>query len=133
MKRKLISIVIIVFVLFSMTACISRSKERETFAATQALLTNEQALSAITNYLNDVHKLENYTGEAPCYWDIDKELSNDDTAVVCWRSYTAAHVYFYIDRVSGDTYVMESAPGSDKKEKTEETLNAREYLSRSAK
>ena len=130
MKRKLISIVIIAFVLFSMTACVSRSKERET---TAAALTNEQALVAITNYLNDVHKLENYTGEAPCYWDVDKELSNYDTAVVCWRSYTAAHVYFYIDRVSGDTYVMESAPGSDKKEKTEETLNAREYLSRSAK
>ena len=130
MKRKLISIVIIVFVLFSMTACVSGAKERET---TAAALTNEQALAAITNYLNDVHKLESYTGEAPCYWDVDKELSNYDTAVVCWRSYTAAHVYFYIDRVSGDTYVMESAPGSDKKEKTEETLNAREYLSRSAK
>ena len=133
MKRKLILLVIIAFVMFSMTACVSRFKEHEMSAATQSALTNEQALAAITNYLNDVHKLESYTGEAPCYWDIAKELSNDDTAVVCWRSYTAAHIYFYIDRVSGDTYVMESSPGSDKKEKTEETLNAREYLSRSAK
>lgn len=130
MKRNLISAVLIVFVLFTMTACVSRTKERNTSVATQAALTNEQALSAITNYLNDVYDLENYKGEAPCYWDIDKELSNDDTAVVYWRSYTAAHVYFYIDRVSGDTYVMGSAPGSDKKEKTEETFNAREYLNR---
>ena len=130
MKRKLISVVLIVFVLFSMTACVSRTKESNASAVNQDVLTNDQAISAITNYLNEVYKLENYTGEAPCYWDIDKELSNEDTAVVCWRSYTAAHVYFYIDRVSGDTYVEESAPGSDKKEKTEETFNAREYLNR---
>ena len=51
MKRKLISAVLIVFVLFSMTACVSRTKERNTSEVMQDVLTNDQAISAITNYL----------------------------------------------------------------------------------
>ena len=94
----------------------------------QVSLTNEQALNAITNYLYKEYGQDKPSGDAPSYWMIDETQTDDKTVVVDWRSYTAAHVYFYIDRSSGDTYVMESEPGSEKKVKTDKKFNAKDYL-----
>ena len=101
-----------------------------TAATTPALFTDEQALTAITNYLNDEYGLDEYTGDAPCYYDIDEERTDNDTAVVYWRSYTGAFMYFSIDRVSGETKVMEADPGSDTITETGEKFNAKDYLNK---
>ena len=70
--------------------------------------TNDQALSAIKNYcitnnpeLEDMVKSGDYT----IYWEI--ESSTDNEIVVLFRSYTGAELRYYIDSVSGDTYVTE--------------------------
>ena len=123
-----------VLTLFSMAGCNGGEKSvpsSVTAASTDAgKMTNEQALAAITNYLYINHDLKNYKGEAPCYWDIDAESSTEKTAIVYWRSYTAAFSYYYIDRISGETYVMVSEPGSDETKRTDETFNAWDYLNR---
>ena len=98
--------------------------------ATQAALTNEQALTAITNYLYKEYGQDKPSGDAPSYWNVDETQTDDKMVVVDWRSYTAAHVYFYIDRASGETYVMESEPGKEEKVKTDRRFNARDYLNK---
>ena len=136
MNKRLISVFLAAGLLLSLTACIHTAKKPETTAApsentavtTQDSLTNEQALNAITNYLYKEYGQDKPSGDAPSYWIIDETQTDDKTVVVDWRSYTAAHVYFYIDRASGETYVMESEPGSEKKVKTEKKFNAKDYL-----
>ncbi len=135
MNIKLISAVLTAGLILSLTACNHTAKKPETTMATvttaettQASLTNDQALNAITNYLYKEYGQNKPSGDAPSYWVIDETQTDDKTVVVNWRSYTAAHVYFYIDRASGETYVMESEPGSEKKVKTDKKFNAKDYL-----
>lgn len=155
MNKKLISIFLMAGIAFSAAACnkmpgnsettaaavtgAASTTEKETTiteaaettaAATQAALTNEQALTAITNYLYKEYGQDKPSGDAPSYWNVDETQTDDKMVVVDWRSYTAAHVYFYIDRASGETYVMESEPGKEEKVKTETKFNARDYLNK---
>ena len=65
--------------------------------------------------------------EQTLYW----EVSTNDTGerVVLYRSYTGAQIRYYIDPVSGDTYVTELVPGIiDDEQRTEESFNVRDYL-----
>lgn len=95
------------------------------------MITQEQALNAIRNYcyindpgLKDMENSDDYT----LYWDVTTD--DDDKIVVLYRSYTAAQIRYYIDPVSGETYVTEQVPGIiDEEQRTEETLNIRDYLS----
>lgn len=142
MNRKLISLALMAGIMFSSAACNKVPGNSETTAentaaatetteaTTQGALTNEQALTAITDYLYKEYGQERLSGDAPSYWNVDETQTDDKTVVVNWRSYTAAHVYFYIDRATGETYVMESEPGSQKKVKTEKKFNAKDYLNK---
>ena len=93
-------------------------------------LTDEQALAAVRNYcLAGDPELESIirAGEYPVYWDVSS--SDDQEIVVLFRSYTGALIRFYIDPVSGETYITEFVPGiTPQEQRTEETLNIREYL-----
>ena len=137
MNKKLISAVLTAGLILSLTACNHTAKNPETTPVTettaemaQASLTNEQALNAITNYLYKEYGQDKPSGDAPSYWNVDETQTDDKMVVVDWRSYTAAHVYFYIDRASGETYVMESEPGKEEKVKTDTKFNARDYLNK---
>lgn len=154
MNKKLISMALIAGIMFSATACNKVPGNSETTAAavtgsasttgkettivpsettaamTQVALTNEQALTAITNYLYKEYGQDKPSGDAPSYWNVDETQTDDKMVVVDWRSYTAAHVFFYIDRASGETYVMESEPGKEEKVKTDRRFNARDYLNK---
>ena len=93
-------------------------------------LTKEQAVSAIRHYcyiINpDLGKIVD-AGEYPVYWDISS--SDENEIVVVFRSYTGALNRYYIDPVSGDTYVTELVPGIiDEEQRTDENLNAWDYL-----
>ncbi len=93
-------------------------------------ITDEQALAAIKNYclINnpDLERIVN-EGEYPVYWEISS--SDEQSIVVVFRSYTGSLNYYYIDPVSGDTYVTEYVPAiMDEEQKTDETLNVREYM-----
>jgi len=93
------------------------------------VVTDEQALTAIKNYcymnnpdLEDIEK----AGEYPVYWEI---ISSDEKEIVIlFRSYTGAEIRYYIDPISGETYVTEFVPGiTDKEERTSESFNVREF------
>ena len=93
-------------------------------------LTEEQALEAIKKYCYennpDLKDMEG-SDEQTLYW----EVSTNDTGerVVLYRSYTGAQIRYYIDPVSGDTYVTELVPGIiDDEQRTEERFNVRDYL-----
>ena len=93
-------------------------------------LSDEQALAAIRQYCfvsnPDLESIVN-AGDQQVYWDI--QSSTDTEIVVLFRSYTGALIRYYIDPVSGETYVTEFVPGiTSEEQRTEESLNVREYL-----
>ena len=93
-------------------------------------LSDEQALSAVKAYcyaqnadLEDIEK----EGKYPVYWEVSSSEENE--IVILFRSYTGAQIRFYIDRVTGDTYSTEFAPGiSFEEERTDESFDVRDYL-----
>lgn len=108
----------------------SEESSTDTSETLRKIETDDQALSAIKNYciannpeLEDMVKSGDYT----IYWEI--ESSKDNQIVVLFRSYTGAELRYYIDSVSGDTYVTEFVKGiTDGEQRTEETFNALDYV-----
>lgn len=93
-------------------------------------LSEEQALTAIQNYCYggnpDLKDIVN-AGEYEVYWDIAS--SDEQQIVVLFRSYTGAQNRYYIDRVTGETFVTEFVPGiTTEEQRTEESFNAWEYV-----
>jgi ABC-type transport system substrate-binding protein len=94
------------------------------------VISDDQALAAIKKYcmetnpdLKDKIDSEDYT----IYWNI--ESSDESQIVILYRSYTAAEVRYYIDRISGDTYVTEYVQGiTEQEERSPETLNVKDYI-----
>ena len=98
---------------------------------TPEALTEDQALAAIKNYCSiknpNLNDLSDQAKNAS-YWNVMTNESNE--IVVLYRSYTAAQTRYYIDPVSGNTYVTEFVPGIiDEEQRTDESLNVRDYLS----
>ena len=94
------------------------------------LISDDQAITAIKNYCHinnpDLENIEK-EGEYPVYWEV--QSSDENEIVVLFRSYTGAQIRYYIDPVSGDTYVTEFVPGiTSEEEKTDEELNVKEYM-----
>ena len=93
-------------------------------------ISDDMAKSAVMNYcfkqnsgLQDMYNSDEYT----IYWEV--EHSDESQIVVLYRSYTAAEVRFYIDRITGDTYVTEFVQGiTEQEEKTDESFNIKNYI-----
>ena len=93
-------------------------------------ITAEQALTAVKNYcyknypgLEEMVKSDNYT----INWEI--QSSDEKEIVILFRSYTGAIVRYYIDPVSGDTYITEFMQGmTEKEERMDETFNIKDYF-----
>lgn len=93
-------------------------------------LTDEQALAAVKRYCiasdPELERMVN-TGTYPAYWEI--ESSNQQEIVVLFRSYTGALIRYYIDPVSGETYVTEFVPGvTSGEQRTGERFQAGDFL-----
>lgn len=91
---------------------------------------DELALSAIKNYCHinnpDLKDIES-AGEYPVSWEVSSSAEHE--IVILFRSYTGALIRYYIDPVSGDTYVTEFVQGiTDEEERTDESFNIRDYL-----
>ena len=93
-------------------------------------LSAEQALAAVRNYcLSRDPELESMLndGEHELYWDV--QSSDDSEIVILFRSYTGALIRYYVDPISGETFVTEFVPGiTADEERTDESLNVRDYL-----
>ncbi len=92
-------------------------------------VTDDQALNSIKNYCHiqnpDLEKIEE-EGEYPVYWEIVS--SDEKQIVILFRSYTGAEIRYYIDPVSGETYVTEFVSGiTTEEEKIDEKFNIRDY------
>ena len=112
---------------------LNRSEEPDTMVMTSGTesgnITDEQALSAIRNYCYaknpELESIEE-DGEYPVYWEIAS--SDENEIVVLFRSYTGAEIRYYIDPVSGETYVTEFVSGiTDEEERTDESFNVKDY------
>ena len=92
--------------------------------------TDEQLLAAIKKYCCTMNPdLENIAnaGEYPVYWEIVS--SDEQEAVVLFRSYTGAQVRSYIDRATGETYMTEFVPGiTTEEQRTGESFNVKDYF-----
>jgi hypothetical protein len=93
-------------------------------------LTEEQALKAIKNYCsinNPELEKEMDSDEYTVYWDV--ETNENSEIVVLFRSYTGSQTRYYIEPISGETYVTELVPGIiDEEQRTDVSFNARDYL-----
>ena len=93
-------------------------------------ISDEMAKAAVMNYCFDTNAgLQDMvnSGDYTIYWEV--EHSDEEQIVVLYRSYTAAEVRFYIDRVSGETYITEFVQGiTEEEQKTGETLNIKGYI-----
>ncbi len=98
-------------------------------ADTSGTITEQQAYAAVINYNKSIGS--GYDGEINSegyseYWDVSSE---NGKIVVLYRSYTGAQIRYYVDPVSGDTYVTELVPGIiDEEQENGERFNARDYL-----
>jgi len=109
-------------------AATEATTEATTEAATEetlAPLTDEMVFDAIHNYCV-IENPENASLDADS-WEI---VSSDDSqVVVLFRAYTGAEIRYYVDRVTGDTYVTEFVSGiMDEEQMSDVTLNAREHI-----
>lgn len=94
------------------------------------LITEDQACEAIKKYciegfpdLADMVDSDDYT----IYWDAS--TTEDGEICVLYRAYTGALIRYYVNPETGDTYVTEQVPGIiDDEQKTEETLNVKDYI-----
>ena len=94
------------------------------------IISEDQAYNAVINYnkaigsgLSEQINSEGYEE----YWNVS--TNEDGKIVVLYRSYTAAQIRYYVDSVSGETYVTEFVPGiADEERETGETFNVRDYL-----
>ena len=93
-------------------------------------VTEDQALDAIKKYcFNNNPNLKDMvdSGEYNIYWTVSTNDANE--IVVLYRSYTSALTRYYIDPVSGETYVTEWVSGiMDEEQRTDESFNVRDYL-----
>ena len=110
---------------------VEKSTEQAENAIEQTdIISEDQAYDAVINYnkkigsgLGEQINSEGYEE----YWNVS--TNEDGKIVVLYRSYTAAQTRYYVDPVSGETYVTELVPGIvDEEQKTGETFNVRDYL-----
>jgi hypothetical protein len=128
--RRLKQTAILSLILVSLMAGCAKKESTKTTHTDS--ITDDQAIYAIKNYCHinnpDLADIEK-AGEYPVYWEISS--SDDKEIVVLFRSYTGAQNRYYIDPLSGDTYVTEFVPGiTSEEERTEESFNVRDYLSK---
>lgn len=102
--------------------------------ATEAVITQEQALEAVKNYcIANNPDLEGMLGSEDYTTYFDVSNSEAGEIVVLFRSYTGAQIRYYVDPNTGDTYTTELVPGIiDEEQRTEETFNIRDYMNKPA-
>ena len=96
-------------------------------------MTKDQALSAVMAFCFEYYRMLNLEQKIADGYGVDFGPFSDERKDICiwFRSYTGSYEYFYIDPISGYTYVTEFMPLMDEGEKmTDITLNAWDYVDR---
>ena len=75
---------------------------------TKSEITPEMAYEGVSNYC---HSAYDWSNSSMMYLDMGEET--DSTYQVVFRSYTGAFVYFYVEKTSGTTRMVEYVPTLD--------------------
>ena len=75
---------------------------------TKSEITPEMAYEGVSNYC---HSAYDWSNPSMMYLDMGEET--DSTYQVVFRSYTGAFVYFYVEKTSGTTRMVEYVPTLD--------------------
>ncbi len=123
-------IVIVIFCMMIVLSACGGEKTKGTADNEKSKLTEEQAYDAVINYNKAIGS--GYDEEVNSegyleYWDVSTNENGE--IVVLYRSYTGTQIRYYVNPTAGDTYVTELVPGIiDEEQKTDESFNARDYL-----
>lgn len=95
-------------------------------AASQTPITEEMAYEGVNNYCHSVYDWS-IAEEDPSIMYVRSGEETDMEYQVIFRSYTGAFVYFYVDKASGVTRIVEYVPTLDVEEEAGE-INLFNYL-----
>nr|WP_155959568.1 hypothetical protein [[Eubacterium] cellulosolvens] len=105
-------------------------EQNEALASETRILTEEQAYEAVINHnriTGSGNAGEHNTVGAVEYWNTS--TNEDGIIVVLYRSFTGAVIRYYVNPVTGETYVTEWVYGIvDEETRTGETFNAWDYF-----
>jgi hypothetical protein len=101
--------------------------------ASKNTITKEMAYEGVSNYCHSAYDWSVAEGN-PDIMTLEMGEETDSAYQVIFRSYTAAFIYFYVDKASGTTRMVECAPGLDMEDDDDErqssvgTINLFDYL-----
>ena len=91
-------------------------------------ITAEMAFEGVNNYCHQEYDWS-VAADNPSIMYVKMGEETDSTYQVVFRSYTAAQTYFYVNKCSGTTRMVEYAPGLDLHNEAG-TINLFDYLSK---
>ena len=94
--------------------------------ASKNMITEEMAFKGVSNYCHSAYDWS-VAEDNPSIMNIEMGEETDSTYQVVFRSYTGALVYFYVDKASGSTRIVESVPNLDV-ESDAGTIDILDYL-----
>ena len=115
--------IVISFVFFALLLC--SCQKSKTVESTDRI-TAEMAYEGVNNYCHSTYDWS-VAEENPYIMYVTMGEETETEYQVIFRSYTGAFVYFYVDKASGTTRMVESVPSLDVEEETG-TINLSDYL-----
>ena len=115
--------IVISFVFFALLLC--SCQKSKTVESTDRI-TAEMAFEGVNNYCHSTYDWS-VAEENPSIMYVTMGEETETEYQVIFRSYTGAFVYFYVDKASGTTRMVESVPSLDVEEETG-TINLSDYL-----
>ena len=92
----------------------------------ERIITKEMAYEGVNNYINSIFG-ENISEEERALMSVTNGEETETWYEIVFRSYTGAHQYFYVDKVAGNTRILEENPVENTKEEIG-IININEYL-----
>ena len=115
--------IVISFVFFALLLC--SCQKSKTVESTDRI-TAEMAYEGVNNYCHSTYDWS-VAEENPSIMYVTMGEETETEYQVIFRSYTGAFMYFYVDKASGTTRMVESVPSLDVEEETG-TINLSDYL-----
>lgn len=112
--------ILLTSVLATMLLCSCGSKSQDN------TITAEKAYEGVSNYCHSTYDWS-IAEENPSIMKIEMGEETDSVCQVVFRSYTGALVYFYVNKTSGTTRMVEYVPNLDIKNEAG-TINLYDYL-----
>ena len=114
-------VIVLVVTALLLNSCGSKSTKES-----QRKITAEMALEGVSNYCHSEYDWS-IAKENPDIMGVQMGEETDSSYQVTFRSYTGAFVYFYVDKTSGTTKLVEKVPNLGVEEESG-TINLFDYI-----